>query len=670
MISPAPRRAVLLSLMVLTFFAHPAISDDSKWAKRLAEGRLYLATDNQWGAERDAKACVLEARQFGITNFRVGQSLDLLAAVYYREGNFAEAKRSANESLTILLKAFGTDSKELIGPLGVLSKIFADEGDFDDSLKLCRKNILIAEKSNPGALPEVLATYMIVLAKIGKYSEAETVKQRLCSLSGKRQSSLNDLTNQALLESALAAWPMAEKTAQSAVQLAQKDRTAGSDIRLGQALALLANVYYLDGKYTQAIETARRGMPLFETATAPQKCELLSLLAVMGKASLKARDTDAALKSFGRLYELAPACKDKSVKAIATTLDPYRLLLLKVGRTDEYLKISRAIPTESIKELCTPISHRPQHTLVFPVHYSIGDIYVFSDNDERPLGSAAGRVHVDAAMPLELHVINTDLAANIKSLAQVGPDEFWSLSFARSNISDDGLPCFTKLSGLHDIDLHSSKVTDKGMDCLLSSLKSLYVINLGRTHITNNTLSQLVKTSAPIIDLDLSNTDIDEKAGFELKQLPLLTGLSLVGTKMSDTTVKQLTALKHLESLNLSKTLITDESGPYIAQLGNLKKLSLSDTNTSDTILKSVVKLRRLENLNLSRTRLTDDGLNYLTNLPSLKVLFLDGTSITADCIAPLKRMAKLKTLSVYFTRNGLPHKIRDQIPACELLGP
>ncbi|PWT94544.1 MAG: hypothetical protein C5B53_12860 [Candidatus Melainabacteria bacterium] len=662
-------RALILTLIIVFLPGHPVFSDDSHWREALAKGRQIMVDGSLWAAEQQAKVCVLEARRFGMTSFRVGQSLGLLAEVYSREGKVQEAKQSAQESLTILRRVFGASSKELICPLRMLAKSFADEGDFDASLKVCGDAIKIAQQSSPDQLPAALTTFMQVLAKMGKYDEAEMVKKRLFALTGRPSNSFDDLVKEAALESSLGAWPMAARTLRSAIGLAHKKRTTSSATRLSQALTLLANTYYLDGKYGQAIVAARRGVSLLEKATASQKCDLLEFLAVLGNASAKTGDIDTSLKSFSRLYNLAKTCKDKGAKAIANTLDVYRELLLKLGRSAEYLKISKEIPAEAVRELCTPKSQCPQHTLHFSENYSIGHIYIISSADERILGNACGRVHVDVATPLELHVINTDLAANTRSLSRIDPNEFWSLSFARSNISDNGMPCFSKLSGLHEIDLHSTNVTDRGTD-IFTSMKSLYVINLGRTHITNATLSLLSKNLEPTSQLDLSNTDIDDKVGEELKQLTLLTGLSLAGTTVSDATVKQLAALKHLESLNLSRTRITDQSGQYIAQLASLKKLSLTDTDTSDSFLKALTKLHQLENLNLSRTQLTDDGLSYLTRLPSLKVLFLDGTKITPRSIPQLKRMTKLKDLSLFATESGLPGKIHNELPGCRVLGP
>lgn len=619
-------------------------------------------------AEKLADLSLAEAKRFGPDNYRVGRSLGFLSGVYYHQGRFELAKETVKKAIPIIEKTLGPTTIELIGPLQTLANSYSNEGNYETACSLCNRSIALAEKFHPPALPDALVTYEDILLRMGRTDEAQKVKARLSTVAPTRLRTWDGTFRQGWLECSVAAWAQAEKTLKIAVDFALKEGTTGNDNHVGHSLALLSGIYFHQGKFEQCRATAARALPIYERATPAQKCDFLSIVAYLAKSNAKLNDNDRALYFFNRLFAAAQACKDKGAAAIAMSLDDYRIMLIAMGKLNNYKQAMVQVPAAAIKELVTPKASRGPHVISFPRSYSIGHVYALQGSGERLLGDASGLVNVDLAVPLELHVIGADLKENTQSLSAIPTDEFWTISFASSNISDEGMPCFGKLTGVHEVDLHGTKVGDKGLACL-SPLKSIYILNLARTHVTVAGLAKLAANFEPITQLDLSNTEVDYKVSDELKKLLLLTGLSLAGTKVTDATVQQLAALNHLESLNLSRTPITDEALKSIARLTNLKRLSLSDTKVSNLGLKHLAALKQLENLTLTRTLVNNDGLSYIVQLPALKTLSLDGTKVTARGIPQLKRLSKLRELSLYATEAGLSGKLRKLLPQCVING-
>ena len=123
------------------------------------------------------------------------------------------------------------------------------------------------------------------------------------------------------------------------------------------------------------------------------------------------------------------------------------------------------------------------------------------------------------------------------------------------------------------------------------------------------------------VSLHLSDRDVTDEVLAPLATMTQVAWLNLAGTKITDTGLVHLAALKGLEKLHLERTAIGDEG---LKQLSGLEKLVY---------------------LNLYGTQVTDAGLVHLESLKGLRRLYVWQTKVTPEGIAKLKE--KLPELRV-----------------------
>jgi internalin A len=134
----------------------------------------------------------------------------------------------------------------------------------------------------------------------------------------------------------------------------------------------------------------------------------------------------------------------------------------------------------------------------------------------------------------------------------------------------------------------------------------------------------------------------DKKAG-----KPVV-GASLIGTKVGDADLTELSGLQHLQTLDLGSTDVADAGLKWLAGLQQLKELYLNITKVSDAGLKELASLKQLEYLRLSDTKIGDSGLKALAGLQQLQYLELDRTQVTKKGVAELQKA--LPKCDVHYT--------------------
>jgi len=91
-----------------------------------------------------------------------------------------------------------------------------------------------------------------------------------------------------------------------------------------------------------------------------------------------------------------------------------------------------------------------------------------------------------------------------------------------------------------------------------------------------------------------------------------VTGVKIVGKKISNDTLAHLKGLPHLEILEISSPDINDEGMPHIGALTSLKRLRLAECSSiTDVGIKHWSTLENLEEANLTRVSIRDDGLEW-----------------------------------------------------------
>ena len=107
--------------------------------------------------------------------------------------------------------------------------------------------------------------------------------------------------------------------------------------------------------------------------------------------------------------------------------------------------------------------------------------------------------------------------------------------------------------------------------------------------------------------------------------------------KGADDSVEVLLALKeNLVELNLANSQITDRALEAVGQMTNLTHLHLQNSAVTDSGLEHLANLYQLEYLNLYNTAITDNALKVLRRLKALKNVYLWQTEVSEEGVAGL----------------------------------
>jgi hypothetical protein len=151
-----------------------------------------------------------------------------------------------------------------------------------------------------------------------------------------------------------------------------------------------------------------------------------------------------------------------------------------------------------------------------------------------------------------------------------------------------------------------------------------------------------------------------------------VTGVSLRGSWVTDTDLRQLAEYPELTTLDLSLTHITDEGmaelknfrnitdlnlyySEYVTDQGvaaikdwkTLKHLNLRGTKSSDTSLEHIAGITSIESLDVGSTQITDVGLERLTTLTHLKELRMGGNELGDAGLQALRQIPTLTYLDL-----------------------
>jgi hypothetical protein len=143
-------------------------------------------------------------------------------------------------------------------------------------------------------------------------------------------------------------------------------------------------------------------------------------------------------------------------------------------------------------------------------------------------------------------------------------------------------------------------------------------------------------------------------AGFAYARISRST-LSLLGTDVTGTGLKELVGIKGLKSLSFANSRsLTNEGLKELAGLKSLQSLSLtSDIRHGDAGLKELAGMTSLRSLDLAVTKVTDLGLKHLAGMKSLQSLDISGTDneITDEGLKELAGLKSLQDLHICWTQ-------------------
>jgi hypothetical protein len=196
-----------------------------------------------------------------------------------------------------------------------------------------------------------------------------------------------------------------------------------------------------------------------------------------------------------------------------------------------------------------------------------------------------------------------------------------AVNLAGTHATDDHLRGMCNLTGVEELDLFHTNITDAGLSAISSW----------------NALKRL----------DLSGTDTTSIGIAKLRRLQNLEYLVLNDTQVTDNGISHCAVFKRMNALGLNGTEVSDAGLCFLINLDQLKELGLSGTSTTDRGVSICGRFRKLEILNLSGTRVTNAGLKSVLSNNSIIALDVSNTGINSEGIMRIAGMRGLKFLFV-----------------------
>jgi hypothetical protein len=354
--------------------------------------------------------------------------------------------------------------------------------------------------------------------------------------------------------------------------------------------------------------------------------------------------TDAALKSLAQcrsLMSVTLATKkvtDAGIRELAALPKLKSLLLFAMtlnGSAFEAFAGSKSLESINMQLVNVLTDDGAKHLGRLP---NLNDLEVDAGFGEKKLTAAGIRSIVDGRLPAKF-VFDRTLIDDGLLEALVAKGWLYGPSPPGGRIKKPATP-----EEVREIALDRSKVTDKGLRCVLHCTNVTY-INLSETGVTDETLKKLV-TFKKLEHLSLGRTKVTATGLEAIAGLPIQS-LSLEGCELTEDAFVAFARMPALTELRLLDTKMKAGWLHHIATSATLKKLSLMRTDFDDAAVKHLVTMRNLEDAVLNNTMLSDTGFQELLKLPKLRSLYVDRTKVTKAVYQKAKK--EHPKLSLYF---------------------
>ncbi len=208
------------------------------------------------------------------------------------------------------------------------------------------------------------------------------------------------------------------------------------------------------------------------------------------------------------------------------------------------------------------------------------------------------------------------------------------LLLVNSKVNNAGLKHIGRLTNLSNLNLSNTQITDEGLKHL-GRLTNLSELNLSGTEVSDDGLKHLRHLTSLNV-LNLSDTQVSGSGLKHLSRLTNLNHLYLIRTKITGTGLEHLSKLSIIPepdptkkqevgkdglNIDLSESQINDDGLKHLSQLFNLRSLNLEKTQVSDAGLLHLSGLKNLRAIYLHGSKVTPAGINQLQQtLPDCNV--------------------------------------------------
>ncbi|HEU0120811.1 MAG TPA: hypothetical protein VFQ91_09825 [Bryobacteraceae bacterium] len=259
-----------------------------------------------------------------------------------------------------------------------------------------------------------------------------------------------------------------------------------------------------------------------------------------------------------------------------------------------------------------------------------------------------------AAIPTleELSLNSTQVSdAGLAALARL--PRLRRLRLNNTYVEGDGFAQWPAGSGLEELTLLGTPASDSGM-AGVARLARLRHLVLAESDVTSAGIALVA--GLQLVSLDAAAADVGDEAPWE--RLRSLRSLVLRDTRITDASLRKLTALHALESLDLARTRLTNAGIETLSRLTNLRKLDLAYADLDDKGLAGLRSLAALESLRLDSTNITDAAVDTLLGFGKLRELDLYHSLLTGPAVQRL-RDARAGLQILWDKEAGLPHRRR-----------
>ena len=174
-------RCLLIGLFLQPAWLSSAIAQEDLWKGHVTAGAEAYRLEDLLEAERQFRAAVAVAEEFGAEDLRLAMSLDYLAALYHDLDRSLEAERLYSRSLAIVENALGRYHPFVAQSLDVMAKFYCDRGRHSIAEPLYQRALTIRQQALPSGHPDVVRSmdnYVAVLRRTGQTAKADEIDAR------------------------------------------------------------------------------------------------------------------------------------------------------------------------------------------------------------------------------------------------------------------------------------------------------------------------------------------------------------------------------------------------------------------------------------------------------------------------------------------------------------
>jgi Leucine-rich repeat (LRR) protein len=209
------------------------------------------------------------------------------------------------------------------------------------------------------------------------------------------------------------------------------------------------------------------------------------------------------------------------------------------------------------------------------------------------------------------------------------------------HITDVGMQCVGRFSGLSAFDVGSRKVSDAGL-AQLKDLKQIYDLRLRCPGMTDAGVACL-HGLRQLASLQLESDQLTDAGMATLRDFPRLAALELRGNRITGVGLPHFLSFPDLRHLAIRGERIGDEAIKHLKRNHELYSLTLYGNDITDAGL-AAIKGQTISELRIGGARLTDAGLEQIRHIDMLRRLDLFDFSVRGTGLRCLKDMVKDRT--------------------------